>query len=107
MDITIKVLNTWVKFIKSPEVVDMKDANKAVKEAKQVLEEISQDEKERYRAELRDSYVREHKTALSTGYNKGFKAGSINIAKKLKEENIDINIISETTGLSIEEIQKL
>ena len=48
------------------------------------------------------------------GYYKGFEAATeqgnkkiLSIAKKLKEQNIDIKIISETTGLTIEEIKNL
>ena len=32
---------------------------------------------------------------------------SIEYAKKLKENNVDVKIISDTTGLTIEEIEKL
>ena len=42
-----KDLNSWIKFIKNPEVIDMKETNDAIKQAKKVLEEISQDEHER------------------------------------------------------------
>ena len=45
-------LDLWVKFIKNPEVVEM--SNKEIKKAKEVLEEISQDEREIYLAELRE-----------------------------------------------------
>ena len=39
-------LNLWMKFIKNPEVVEM--SNKEIKRAKEILEEISQDEREIY-----------------------------------------------------------
>ena len=48
----IKRLMSYRKFIENPEVVDMKE-NKEVGKAKKVLEEISQDEHERYLTELR------------------------------------------------------
>ena len=47
-------LNTWLKFINNPEVVNMKDANPEVNKAKKVLEDISNDSRERYLAELRE-----------------------------------------------------
>lgn len=107
-------LNSWVKFIESPEVVDMEE-NKEVSKAKKVLEEISQDERERYLAELRQKYIMDQKAIEGAGFDKGLKVGiqqgeekqTIVIAKKLKEQNIDINIISKTTGLTEDEIKKL
>ena len=48
-------LDLWVKFIKNPEVVEM--SNKEIKKAKEVLEEISQDEREIYLAELREKAI--------------------------------------------------
>ena len=111
-------LNSWVKFIENPEVVDMKE-NKEVGKAKKVLEEISQDEHERYLAELRQKYIMDQKAIEGAGFDKGLKAGieqgiqqgidqnTIEIAKKLKEQNIDIEVISKVTGLSIKEIENL
>ena len=49
-----KTLNSWVKFIENPEVIDMGEANEKIKKSKEVLEEISSDERERYLAELRE-----------------------------------------------------
>lgn len=39
--------------------------------------------------------------------SEGFKQGKIEIAKSMLEKNFDINLISELTGLSVEEIKKL
>ena len=113
-----KKLNSWVKFIEEPEVVDVKE-NEEIGKAKKVLEEISQDEHERYLAELRQKYIMDKKAiedagfdkCLETGIEQGIKQGkeekTIDIAKKLKKENVDINIISKTTGLTEEEIKNL
>jgi predicted transposase/invertase (TIGR01784 family) len=38
---------------------------------------------------------------------KGIKKGKFEVAKKLKDEGLDIMIISKATGLSVEEIEKL
>ena len=106
-----RILNSWVEFIKNPEVNNMKENNREIKKAKKVLEEISQDEHERYLAELRQKYIMDQKAIEDAGYDKGFEKGrneqTIIIAKKLKKQNIDIKVISESTGLSIEEIKKL
>ena len=112
-----KELNTWVKFIQNPEVVEM--SNKQVKKAKQVLEEISQDEREIYLAELREKYIMDQKAIEGAGYDKGlaagveigrkqgFQQGIQQIAKKLLSQKIDLETISELTGLTLEELKKL
>ena len=47
------------------------------------------------------------KEGLEQGIEKGISQSKIEIAKNLLNKKVDINIISETTGLSIEEINKL
>ena len=104
------ILNSWVNFMNETVVENMED-NKALSKAKKVLEEISQDEHERYLAELREKYIMDQKATEDAGYDKGLKAGieqnKIDIAKKLKEQDVDISIISKVTGLSVTEIENL
>ena len=47
------------------------------------------------------------KEGISQGIKEGISQGKIEIAKNLLKKNIDINIIAETTGLSLEEINAL
>ena len=102
-------LADWVKFIINPKVIDMN--NEEVKKAKEVLDELSQDEHARRLAELREKYIMDQKATEAAGYDKGFESGTkkrtLDIAKKLKVEGVDINIICKTTGLSIDEINNL
>lgn len=104
------ILNSWVRFMNEPEVENMEE-NKALNKAKKVLEEISQDEHEIYLAELREKYIMDQKAIEDAGFDKGLKVGieknTIDIAKKLKKQNIDIEVISQVTGLSIKEINNL
>ena len=44
---------------------------------------------------------------IKEGIETGEKNKTISMAKNMKSKNIDINLISEITGLSIEEIRKL
>ena len=85
----------------------MKDDNNMVVKAKEVLEEISSDEREQYLAELREKYIMNQKAIEDSGFDKGVKSASMKIVKKMKEKNIDINTISEVTGLTIEEIENI
>ena len=108
-----QALDNWVKFILNPKVINM--SNKEIKKAKELLEEISKNDQERYLAELREKYIRDQKATEGAGYDKGLAAGlkqgeknkAIEIAKKLKQKGIDIEIIKETTNLTIEEINKI
>ena len=47
------------------------------------------------------------KEGIKEGIEKGRHAEQISMAKNMKSKNMDINLISEITGLSIEEIRKL
>ena len=44
---------------------------------------------------------------IEEGMQKGIKEGQTSIAKQMKDDKVDINIISKYTGLTIEEIKKL
>ena len=105
-------LNSWINFLENPEVIDMKNSDKEIKKAKEVLEEISNDERERRLAELREKYIMDQKAIEDGGFDKGFKKGlqeaKLSIAKKMKESgDIDIETISQITNLSPEEIKNL
>ncbi len=122
-----KKLDTWVNFIIKSGDIDMSQADESLKKAKEVLEEISDNEHERYLADLREKYVLAQNNLLATGYECGFEQGvkdgiehgieqgieqgskkqEIEIAKKLKNENIDIEVIMKVTSLTKEEIEKL
>ena len=111
-------LNKWIKFIKEPGGIEMGD-EKEIKKAKEVLEEISQDKRERYLAELREKYILDQKAIEDAGYDKGLREGMTQgiaqgkkeekkkIAKNLLKLNMSIEQIEKATGLTKEEIEKL
>ena len=45
--------------------------------------------------------------ALQQGIQQGAQQKAIETARNFKAKNVDINIIAECTGLSVEEVQKL
>lgn len=109
-------LDLWLKFIEEPEVVrKMENTNKEIKKASKVLEEISQDEREQYLAELREKYIMDQKAIEDGGFYKGLEQGlkqgenqeKVHIAKKMKDKGISINTIIEITGLTKEEIDRI
>jgi hypothetical protein len=101
-----KQMSSWLKFIENPEVVKMSE-NMEINKAKEELEKISSDEHERYLAELREKYIMDQKAIESAGYYKGIKEGKIDVARKLLQQGIAIEVISQVTGFTKEEIEKL
>ena len=104
------LLNSWINFIKNPkEVIDM--PNSKVKKAQQVLEEISQDGRERYLAELRQKYIMDQTSMKNYAYNEGIEAGikqnQIEIIKKMIKKKLNINTISDLTDIPVEKVNKL
>lgn len=89
--------------------------NKEMKEAKEKLKVMSEDEKMQILAELRLKAIRDEKAVEKFGYNqgieKGIKQGRIEskkeIAKKMKEKGIDVKTIEEITNLTEKEINLL
>ena len=85
--------------------------NENIKNAMEKLEEVSQDEKLRRIAELKEKARRDEISGLNGARREGIKEGErknkLEVAKKMKAKNIDINTIIEVTELTKEEIEKL
>ena len=56
---------------------------------------------------LKDERREGIKEGIKKGKLEGIKEGQIAMAKSMKAKNMDINLISEITGLTIKEINKL
>ena len=116
----------WLYFLENPkseEVRKIMDENEGVKKAKEKLEEISQDEimqrindwkvMGEYREFTKEKRAKEEgiqegiKEGIQKGKKEGKRAEKIEIAKKMKKENADIEFIMKVTELSKEEIEKL
>mgnify|MGYP005778986359 CR=1 FL=1 len=113
-----KKLQEWLYFLENPEskeVASYMKSNDSIKEAKNKLEEMSQDAKVRRIAELREKAILDEKEAEYTGYCNGLEDGikqgieqnQKDVAKKLKNKGTDIDFIIEITGLSKEDIENL
>ena len=124
-------LNSWLYFIKSSKVVVNKNMREEdieeIKKAQKILEDISADEHEKWLAEMRLKYIRDKHAIEDFGYDKGYKTGQSKgikigkeqgieigstkkqeeIARNLKQENVDIQFIARVTGLTEEEIEKI
>lgn len=128
----------WLLFLDNPKserVIEKMKENKELKQANEKLETLSQDEKMKRLAELREKAIYEYNTATNSGFKRGMKNGleegmkqgieqgikegikqgieqgkesrTEEIAIELLKNNISIEIIKNTTGLSDEEIKDL
>ena len=104
----------WLLFLDNPNterVEEIVKDNEEVKKAKSVLYVMSEDEELQRLAELKEKWARDESSALRSaredGMEEGAKKEKIEIAKKMKQKNIDVESIIEITGLTEEEIEKL
>ena len=93
--------------------------NEEIKKAKEQLDKMSQDKKERRLAELREKAIKDEMAIRDSGYNegrkegieeglkKGKKAEKKSIAQNMLEMKIDKKTISKVTGLTIDEIDNI
>ena len=92
---------------------DMKkfNLNKEDRKNMEDIVELMRNEKEDYGAAyecgVMDGEVRGQKRGEKLGKKQGISEGIVKVAKSMVDENIDINIISKVTGLSIKEVSKL
>ena len=113
-DIAKDSLDEWIYFLKNSEIKDEFQA-RGLAQAKDNLkiDNLSPAERAAYQKYLEDKRYEMSviESAEVTGDLRGRKEGKkeakIEIAKSLKARGIDINLIVETTGLNLEEIEKL
>ena len=87
----------------SRRVKEKMEENKELKEAKEKLDKITEDERMQQLAWWREKAIYEENTRINSSYKRGIR----DTAKKMKEKNISIETIVEITGLTKEEIEKL
>lgn len=109
--------------LKPEDIDNISEGNDGLMEFKNDLEKINDDEDfvnwissekeaemfERTRILIAEEEATKRglKKGLEQGIEQGIKKGIIETAKKMKNENIDIDTIRKITNLSIEEINKL
>ena len=111
---TKRKLDQWLLFIdySRKELLKMaEENNKVLKEAAAEYEYLTGEEEVQRLAFLRRKFELDYNSGLQYAEEKGITRGEKKkqkeIAKKLKNKGISIDIIAETTGLSEEEIEKL
>lgn len=101
-DIAKDSLDEWIYFLKNSEVKDEFKA-KGLEEAKEKLryENLTESEKQSYNRYQENRRIEKSVTETA------LQIRSIEIAKNLKSKHIPFDIIAESTGLSIQEIEAL
>ena len=79
----------------------------AIKRAEQKLEYISSDEDALALYRAREDSAHERANLIYTGRMEGMEERTIQIAQNMLAKNISLDLITEITGLSIEEIKVL
>ena len=104
----------WLRFIKEPEnkgVEKFMEENKYLKQARKELEHLSGDQDFKRLLESRAGFLRDVDAkmyvAREEGREEGKKQNQLEIARRMKKENIDIEQISRITNLTREEIEEL
>ena len=107
------MLEVWVEFLRDPEsevIRNVETTNQDIKKAKDKLYKLSQSKEDRELYFLREKSIRDEISALSKAKEEGIEQGAkeekILIAKNLLDI-LDDRIISEKTGLSLEEVRQL
>ena len=101
-------LEEWLTFIKNEKVEEIRMIeNKYIKKAEKELEYLTGDEETRRLAELREKAIRDEMAAMAKARKEGINETKKEVAKKMLDKKIDIEMIIEITGLTKEEIEKL
>ena len=122
------LLTNWVNFLTTPQCLEnseiiKKEENIQVEKALGKLEFMSKKDEEKYLIQSMIDFEQDHlndkaynrrigkeeglKEGLKEGEEKGKMKRNIEIAKNMLKKGLDIILISEISGLSIEEIKKL
>ena len=107
----------WMLFLDNPEKEEVSlimEENRNIKEAKEELERISQDDILRRKAlnrtlEIADrlQLKKEAEEALEKGKNIGLKAKTNEVVRKMKEANLPIEQIAKIVELKVEEVKAI
>ena len=110
----IDSLERWLEFLIEPEsntVRQLELSDEAIKQSKTELYRLSMDSKEREMYYMREKTIYDEISALENaekkGLEKGIEQSKKEVAKSLLLENIEIEVISKSTGLTKEEIIKI
>ena len=111
----------WLYFLENPRsrrVTEKMEESKEIKEAVEKLDSLSEDERMQRIADLREKAILDEKAIYAKGVDDGIKEGikvaeeklkkeRLEIVRKLKNKGLNVKEISEITGLTETEIEKI
>lgn len=103
-------LNQWLAFIDDYDrrLIEMaKEKNETLKEAEIEMNYLTGDEEVKRMVELREKWEMDYNSGIGNARKEGERKKQLEVAKKMKEENLPIKLIVKITGLNKEEIEKL
>ena len=116
-------LLSWMKFFTSDNLEliedELKEENQIMSKVIEEYKKFTSDDKMMRAYAAREAFLvgqkmmlrREREDGFDEGKLEGIKEGeknkAVSMAKSMKTKNLDINLISEITGLTIDEIKKL
>ena len=112
-------LLSWMKFFTSDNLEliedELKEENKIMSKVIEEYRKFTSDDKMMRAYAAREAFLvgqkmmlrREREDGFDEGKLEGIKEGQISMAKSMKKENIDIELIKKITGLTIDEIENL
>jgi hypothetical protein len=100
----------WLRLFKAQrleeyEMLATKDPS--IKKTVDILKQLSADDKARLAYEAREKAIRDELAKMHGAYSKGQQETRLEIAQKLLAYGIALEIIAESSGLSIDEVQAL
>ena len=113
-DVAKNTLDEWIYFLKNEDIKEDFNA-RGLKKAKAQLDIMKLSEKERLEYDRYIEILRHRRSIDQSNYDagrlegeeKGRKEGKLEMARGLKQDGVDIALISKTSGISIEEIKLL
>jgi hypothetical protein len=104
-------LDRWVVFLKGGWDMELLDRlakeDPAIGKAKQVLEQMASNPRERELYELRRKAILDRNSALFEAKLEGKLEGKFETARAALLKGADVEFVAEITGLSLDEVQKL
>ena len=103
-------IELWGKFInaeRKEEFVMLAEKNTYIDSAYQHLQLISQDKEKRMEYEAREKAIRDYNQGILEAEQRGEKRATKRIAKTLLLSGTSVDLVTQSTGLSIEQVQSL
>jgi predicted transposase/invertase (TIGR01784 family) len=100
----------WMQFLRGKQKEDfdmVAEKNPEIRKAVNTLYELSADEKVRAEYEMRQKAWRDRVSQIEGAYEDGAQKNAIEVAKKLKADNMPFGQISKYTGLTEQQIWEL